>query len=295
MSSLRAYCTLPYLRQRQGLNLSDTSDDSKLLAKIRAATQDIERETGGRVFEPVQETRTFDWQDALTLFFRNQDLLQITSVTDGAGATIAPSSFIMLGGSQSGNGAYGPFYGMKLNPTQAYFLYITTPIRAISVVGVWGWHDDYANAWHDSGVTVQDNPLTSGATTITTSANNNTISDAWGQTFPQDGPVQAGHLIQVESEWMQVVKVPTSTSLQVVRGVNGTTAASHAQGKAITIYEPPYDIKEACATLGAYLYVSDSANFTKTVMPAMGQTIIPNQYPASVTKTLALYYKRRVS
>src|SRR5215470_4452660 len=125
MSALRAYCTLAQLRTRQQLAATDTGDDPRLLAKIRAASAEIERFTG-RVFQPILEARTFDYQDSLRLNFRGQDLLTLSSLVDGANMTIAPTAIILKGMTQSGSAANGPFYGLELDPTRAYLLYITT-------------------------------------------------------------------------------------------------------------------------------------------------------------------------
>src|SRR5579859_3908392 len=195
MSALRAYCTLAQLRTRQQLAATDTSDDPRLLAKIRAASAEIERFTG-RVFQPILEARTFDYQDSLSLTFRGQDLLTLTTLVDGAGVTIAPSAIILKGATQSGNTANGPFYGLELDPTKAFLLYITTKTRAISVTGIWGWHDDYPNAWIASTLTVSGS-LDAVSTTIPTSANPTTTADAWGQS----PGISAGALVQVDSEW----------------------------------------------------------------------------------------------
>src|SRR5216683_795836 len=88
MSGVRCYATLQQLRTRQGLSLTDTADDPRLLAKLRAASQEIERYTS-RGFQPIQETRTFDWQDANYLSFRAQEALALSQVVDGQGRTIS--------------------------------------------------------------------------------------------------------------------------------------------------------------------------------------------------------------
>src|SRR5258708_29010111 len=205
MSNLRSYATLAQLRARNNVAASDTTDDSRMLAKLRSATQEIERVTG-RIFQPISEARKFDWADSFTLWFRAQDLLSLTSIVDGQGNTISSSAIIKLGGA---NDTYGPYYAVELDPTKAYFLYQTTTTRALTVTGIWGYHDDFANAFHDSAVTVSAD---SGTTTITTSPNGG--ADAWGQ-FPA---ISAGHLIQIESEWLHVLYVPDSTHITVSRG-----------------------------------------------------------------------------
>jgi hypothetical protein len=275
MPALACYATLPFLRRRQGLFETELSDDSKLLAKLRAATREIDNATR-RSFQPVQEARAFDWESERYLGFRSFDLLKLTSIVDSLG-TKQTDAIFLLGGTQSAYNAVGPFYGVELDLTKDYFQYLTTKMRAITVNGIWGWHDDYASAWIDSGVTVQSS-LNSSATAITTSENDTNTADAWGRTWPSDancGTVQIGHLIQIDSEWMQVVDYTDSTHLRVVRGANGTTAASHSTNAVISIYEPPADIQDICAQWAAYLNAQDSTDFGKVTIDAMGNKSIP--------------------
>jgi hypothetical protein len=276
MPALRTYANLGKLRMRRTLGSADTADDQRLLEKLRSATAEIETYTQIQ-FVPTVETRNLDYQTAHYLDFRSHYLLSMTSIVDGTGKTIQTAAMILLGAQQAlFNGSTspnGPFYGVEIDMTKDIILYTVTPIRSIAVTGAWGYHDDWANAFHASNVTVQDNPLTSGATTITTSTNNSTITDTWGQSYPATanaGIIQPGHLIQIDSEWMWVVAVPSTTQLTVLRGQQGTTAASHAQGTAISVYEAPGDVQDACVELAAYLLARDSVDFTESATVPVG-------------------------
>lgn len=299
MSGLKCYATIGQMRVRQGLKTLETADDGRLLDKLRAATQAIERWTGN-VFQPVIETRTFDWYSASRLQFRGYSALQLTSVTDGLGFVVASTALIPLGGTQSTFGAsIGPFYGVEAIPANGgYFFYLTTRRRCMQVAGTWGWHDDFANAWYASGVTVQDAPLSNSATTITTSTNDSTITDGWGKKWPTDanvGTVQPGHLIQIESEWLQVVSYTDATHIIVQRGVNGTTAASHAQNTAIQLYATPRDINDICLRWASWLFAQDSVSFEKTVIPMMGETRVPAGFPRDIVEALRPYRNVRIA
>ena len=296
---LTCYAPLARLRKRQGIASTDTGDDLYWLDKLRAASSEIDTYTN-RSFVPVLETRKFDWADPTRLTFRSQELLSpavgasapfVTSVIDGSGKTIDPTSIILQG---AANDSVGPFYGLDLDPTKAYLLYLTTPIRAISVTGVWGYHTDWANAFHSSGVMVQDSPLTSGATTITTSQNDGTAYDSWGQNWPT-GTVQPGHLLQIDNEWLWAVRQISATQTVVVRGVNGTTAASHPQNTPILIYEPPAAIVEACTMYSAFLIARDSGDFGKSALPQVGGTTTPSAPPADFLSKLTPFVKKRVA
>lgn len=69
-------------------------------------------------------------------------------------------------------------------------------------------------------VTVTDNPLTAGATTMH-------VSSATG--FPGSG----NYLIQIDSEVIQVTGGQGTTTWTITRGTNGTSGASHALGAVV--------------------------------------------------------------
>ncbi len=300
-SSLTCYAPLARLRKRQGSATIDAADDLYWIEKLRTASNEIDNATMRDEcnFAPVLETHKFDWTSPTYVGFRSQTLLSSplgaapfgTVVKDGAGVTITSTAFIPVG---NANDAVGPYYGFELDPTLGYLLYVTTKIRAISVTGVWGYHLDYANAFHSSGVTTQDSPLTSGATTILVSTNDSTIYDSWGHNW-DTGTVQPGHLIQVDNEWIQVIRRVDSTHLQVIRGTNGTTPASHTIGTSILVYEAPEAIQEACVLYTAFLIARDGADFSKTTIPQAGGTVIPSGPPKDYWTKLAPYIKMRVA
>lgn len=112
--------------------------------------------------------------------------------------------------------------------------------RSIRVIGVWAYADNRATAWEPSTDTVQDNPLTAGATSLT-------VADADGA--DQLGIIprfQAGQLLRIESEFIYCSATNTVTNaLTIARAQNGTTAAAHAQAKGIDIWRPPEPVKQA--------------------------------------------------
>ncbi len=65
--------------------------------------------------------------------------------------------------------------------------------------------------------------------------------------------VEAGYTVLVGTEQMYVQSYSTNT-LTVVRGVNGTTAAAHSTGAAISIYRYPSPVGEAALLQSARLW-----------------------------------------
>jgi hypothetical protein len=275
--NLCTYATLTAFRERQGLAAADTADDARMLAKLRAATAQIERYTG-RSFLPVLATRRFDWHVARTLLFRGYDLLELTSIANGDGTTVDPAAILPFGGTN------GPIVGVELDMTRAFFVYLTTKTRALSVTGVWGWHDDYANAWKPSGDAIPAGGVNASVTTFTVASVSG--ADGWNLS-PR---FQPGQLLRVDTEYMSLVATNASTNtLTVVRGVNGSTAATHAASAPISVYVPPADITEIALRWAAWLYkTEDAGDFGGvTTEPALGQIEVPPSIPADLAVTLA--------
>ncbi len=274
--NLNTYATLTAFRDRQGLAASDTSDDARMFAKLRAATAQVDRYTG-RTFLPVIASRLFNWCSPRLLLFRGFDLLELTTILNGDGTPIDPSAIITLGGIN------GPLVGVELDVTKAFFVYQATKTRALTVTGVWGWHDDYANAWKPSGDSIPAGGITANATTFTVA--NVSGPDGWNLS-PR---FQSGQLLKVESEYMHLVAVNSSTNtLTVVRGVNGSTAATHAASAPISIYMPPADIAEIALRWAGWLYkMEDAGDFGQGASePGISLIAVPPAIPRDLLATL---------
>ena len=107
--------------------------------------------------------------------------------------------------------------------------------QVISVSGIWGYHDNYASAWVDSLDTVENNPLTSNATTML-------VNDADGLAGDLDlVRFQAGQILKITDgtlyEFVFVVATNTTTNeLTLLRGQRGTTALAWTQNTPIYIW-----------------------------------------------------------
>jgi hypothetical protein len=237
--------TLYQLRARLGLAASETADDARLLAALTAATAQIER-AAGRRFLPRKAILAQDYTSSAELLL-NEDLLELTSLTNGDGSGISLSDVLTIPAS-------GPAALLHLTGSAA-FTWKLLKRQAITVTGTWGWHDQWANAWRDSGDTVQSNPLASGATTLTVA--NASSNDAAGEA-PR---FQVGHLLKIESEYLWALGISGNT-LTVARAANGTAAAAHAQNTPIYTYQPPADLAALALRWAAWLYREpDSASF----------------------------------
>lgn len=247
--------TLHQLRQRLGLSATDTADDTRLLAALQAASAQIEQ-AAGRQFSPRVATLEHDVNlrhvDELLL---QDDLLQLEAITNGDGSSIDPLDVVTLPES----GMDGPISVLRLVSGQ-YFTWNETPLRAVAISGIWGWHDRWSRAWRGSADTVQNNPLNSTSSTLT-------VSDADGADSYAIAPrFQAGQLVRIEDEYLRVLAVNANTNvLTVLRGVNGTTAAAHNQATVIDIFQPALEVEILCLRWAMWLYKEpDSRGFAVT-------------------------------
>jgi hypothetical protein len=243
-STMYLLATLHQLRQRLGLSDGDTGDDARLLMALQAASAQIEA-AAGRRFSPRVATIEHDVHPRhSTELLLDDDLLQLDTITNGDGSSINTLDVITVPDSTMD----GAISVLRLIGGQA-FVWDESPLRAVRVSGIWGWHDRWTRAWRDSADTVQDNPLGATATTIT-------VSDADGVDGHNTAPrFQVGQLLRVEDEYLRVLAVNTTSNvLTVLRGVNGTTAAAHDQATVIEVFQPALEIEMLCLRWAQWLY-----------------------------------------
>jgi hypothetical protein len=124
---------------------------------------------------------------------------------------------------------------------------------------------------------------------MTTSATTFTVSDADGVSEDRDDQrFQAGQLIRIESEYLLVRAVDTNANtLTVKRGANGTTAAIHAGGTAISIYRPMETIEQAALRLATWAYRQKDVNvFERITIIGTSQSVMPGAVPGDVLDLL---------
>ncbi|MDQ7026659.1 MAG: hypothetical protein Q9P01_06735 [Anaerolineae bacterium] len=233
--------TLYIMRRHLGFADSDTAEDARLLAALEAASTTIERRTR-RHFTPRIATlpHSINRQNVRDLML-NDDLLELQSLTNGDGTSINISNAIVLSSS-----------AIRLSDGTA-FIYSDTPEDAVFVTGIWGYHPDWTTAWADSGDSVQDSPLSAVATTIT-------VNDVDAANTDGTPRFQVGQVLRIETEYVRVLAADTTlNTLTVARGINSTTAASHVNGTAIDIYQPPMDVVTLCLRWALWLYKEPDA------------------------------------
>lgn len=294
------YATLYQARQYLGLSATETGDDTKLETFAQQSSRSIERYCRRR-FDVRYETRLLDYPIAARSAFGvysaemfvaqmnaagdlgqgrlkvDDDLLSVSELLNGEETEVVASDYVL----EPAN-VY-PKHSIRLKSGSGlYWLPDSDGNReqVISVTGLWGYHDRYSDAWVNSLDTVQNNPLTAIATSLTVSDGDGLAGDGAANRF------QAGQLIQIESEFLEVSYVSSNT-LTVVRGANGSTAAAHAQGTAISIYRPMPDVVLAATRLIAWRYRQKDANsFNRETILETGVYIAPTAMPPDVVSLL---------
>lgn len=256
--------TLEQLRRRLGLTASDTADDDRLLRALQAASAEVERLTGRR-YCPRRATIAHDadiFQASELLL--TDDLLAITTLTNGDGSILSPADYVTIPAEGD-----APISVIRLIGGQA-FVWDETPLQAIEVSGLWGWHDRWSMAWTASADTVQDNPLAIEATSLT-------VSDADGLDSAGETPrFQVGQLLRIADEYLWVLAVDSATNtLTVQRGVQGTSAATHAQGSAIAVYHPPREVEMLVLRWAAWLVKEPDQHEPLDIPAALIRTLEP--------------------
>lgn len=246
------YATLADVRNE--MNAEDTVDDSKVWRSIRQVSARIDGMFHvPNLFVPSIATRSIPlngWNINSvdrTLIMRSAEgavspLLSLTGVGIGAQTLAVGSTVNVYPAGMS------PSYALQLAccADLTWYAYCTSASSAI-ISGIWGYHTDYAHAWIAVDALTADLDLT--ATTLT-------VADVDGENAYAEAPrISAGHLLQIGSEWMDVVKTdPDTNGVTVVRGVNGSTAATHTTDDTVSVFLVDESIRRAVTRQSAFQY-----------------------------------------
>lgn len=220
--SRRWYTSLEAVKLELGL--TSTTYDTRLKRLIERASAHLER-AARRVFIPVTETRAFDVpEDTGDSLHLDRDLLSLAALSDGGGA-LALSDVVLypLNAVRKREIAPGPGVSWEAG---------TTDQAAISVTGQWGYSTDL----DATGATLAAAVTTTTATTITVS----------------DGSlIETGWCLLIDSEQLFVTGISGAT-VTVLRGNNGTTAATHSNAAPVYRYVPA--VEQAAVVLATLWY-----------------------------------------
>ncbi|MCU0499121.1 MAG: hypothetical protein MUF87_17345 [Anaerolineae bacterium] len=201
-----------------------TADSERLTLALRAATEQIQQIAGRRFFprfEPIAHPITHPTELSL-----EDDLVSISSITQGDGTTVPPHDYEV---------EYGGIVRLKNG-----VVWRSNPNgdpRPITVTGYWGWHPDPLRLFRSSGDTLTQNAGLSG-TILQVSNVNGTTPNGEQPRF------RVGQLLRAQSEYLRLIGVNTTLNqLTVVRAVQGTSAQNQLAEGVIEVYQIPSQVE----------------------------------------------------
>jgi hypothetical protein len=248
------YATLADVKAE--LRAQSTVDDKEVLRAIRQVSRRIDRKFRSNVplFAPVIETRSIPL-DGLNINSFNKSLLLNTPLLSLTGVGIGSSTLTVGTNVQTYPATLAPWYGLQLIGSSWYSWYdycSDSPSRYATVSGIWGYNANYAQAWLSVDALEAD---------INTTVTTFTVADVDGDTPYGDTPrISPGNLVQIDSEWMDVIATDVDTNIvTVVRGVNGSAAAAHTADAVVKTYQVEDAIRRAVIRQTAFQYARQGA------------------------------------
>jgi hypothetical protein len=251
-----------YAVARGQTSTTDATDDAVIESLLEQASRYIDDETG-RVFYPFVQGRYFDVPNDRELMI-DEDLLEVVTLTNGDSITMPSTEFYLVP-----RNIY-PAYAVKITDISSY-TWTSNAVgsleNAISILGVWGYHDRYSNAWKVGSVLSED----LGTSEVEFDVSASTLF-AVGQT------------VRIGNELGSVSIVATSKITVTMRGDNGSTAATHASGASVYIWQP---IKTVSAAVLEFARTAYHRRFNQSVsnfetVTASGVVLSPRDVPATV-------------
>jgi len=233
-----------------------------------------------------QHTRLVYGQDKVLCL--DEDLLALDTLKTQNGSTTVTSGNILL---QSGdNHNLAPYNRIRLTLDSAeVFTFSGTPQKANQADGLWGYHDQYSNAWEEVDA-VQS--------TLAVSGTSCSVANADGQdALNLSARFQKFQLIRfgttTSAEMAFVISVNSSANtIELIRGVNGTTAVEQAATTEIYVYRPMPEIVHAMKVFVTYAWrrpVSVGSEADRALASPTGVVLMPNQLPEEVRSLIGVY------
>lgn len=202
------------------------------------------------------------------LLYLDEPLLSATTVTLGDTTVLVEGTDFRL--QPRGE---TPAYALRMINTALSWTARTDSTSDISILGEWGWRRNYAAAWIDS-TDANVGALTATIVTIVTTD----ADGADGQGLrPRFSP---GNMLRIDSEFMSVVSISSET-LTVVRGIRGSTAATHDAGTQIDVFKPESVIVRAARKQTAFK-LARAGQFKRVSFDGVRIESLPDVLPSVV-------------
>lgn len=256
--------------------MTDTADDGMYRRMLEAATTWVEQHTH-RVFQPYTATRTYtprysdrlDIDDLISVTTLRQDTDDDYSYTDSPGSeNWATTDYRLWPSNASVNRE--PYVRVWTTPNGDYSFLVGT-LEAVQIVGTWGYYQNL-----ETVASLAAEAIDATETAIDVDA---------GTDF------DVLETILIDSEQMYITGIATNT-LTVIRGVNGTTAATHDDNSVIQRYLYPAEVSEATGRLAERLIMLRTAPLGVVGSSEVGQIRVPG-IDRDIERLLAPFKKLR--
>ena len=237
-----SYITLDTLKSSGVLNIAGSGDDARLRALVEAVSRVVDNYCN-RHFYVFHGTKRFDGSGAPTLLL--PDLISIDAgglkTDDNKDRTFestwATTDYRLMPSNAAptvgGDPHSRPYARIDVDIDAGSKAEFPLGAETVQILGRWGW-------WlHLARATETANAVADATTT--------------SLTVSSRADVETGHTLLIDSEQIYVQSY-SGVTLTVVRGVNGTVAASHASSSAIDIYVYPGPVSEAAIIHTARLW-----------------------------------------
>lgn len=281
MTSRNTYARLDefkaYWINRGNVTLPDTSDDGVIDQLLETASRLLDSKTGRRYY-PIIQTNSYDlpsrgvneYQRELDL---KDDLLQVITFLNGDDTSIASTEYNLL----PRNWYPKWMLQMRVNSTLIWQLDSNGDWEGVlDLTGYWGYHNRYVlDGWKIGGT------LGAAITDTTTLAFTASASHT----------LAVGQIIKIEDELQILGTVATNTITPLKRGDNGSTAATHANGTTIYIWQPMEEARNAVCEIANTAYrrrFGQNASVSEMVTAA-GVVLSPRDIPAMAEEFIRTY------
>lgn len=272
------YITLDQVKKH--LKLTSTADDEKLQDYIEWSSRLIEMWKGRR-YDPRVQTRLYDVPQGNTSIFGvfdpslsvstsprvlrlDDDLLEVTEILNGDEEEI--TAYVLEPANEY------PKNRIRLRSEATFVNSDDGPEQAISVEGIWGYHDRWSDAWSVIGELETESDVEGG---IDADDDEIILTDA-----------EIGQLLRLDTEYVLVLDVADDV-VTIERGYNGTTAAAHDAGTEVELFSLMGQIVQVCYRLVKWRYVQkDADNFDRSYVMGAGVISTPTSLPADVVRIL---------
>lgn len=246
MNGREEYVTLDtVIRQlNQGGLTFDEAERQVVRDLIVEASSAVAQRTG-RYFWPWLLSRPHDYQRPYQLVMHNEDLLEVTSITNYDNEVLDPSTYVLKPYHTSVK------HTIELLPSGGKSFGFTTDWQqAILVTGWWGYHEFWSRAWMATGLVVPAGDMNATDTETTLIIADTEVKNAFGRQR-----LEEGQLVKVDSEVMLVGSIDEITDAVVfLRAQQGTTIATHSSGTPILGFVQTPAIEKLLTRLVTWLY-----------------------------------------